>query len=145
MMVAISIQLAGGYCKLPIADGSTTSAADEGVEIITGELTKEQLAEIKKAEAEDPLMIAAGGDSNFVRWYRYEQAKEEFLKENPVDVVANAVERLKGPASSLFIIGAGFYSIPLVRGLADGIRNGNVFGTITTSLSNPTDSVNGLF
>ena len=104
------------------------------------ELSEEEKAAIEE-EKNDPLQIAAGGDSDFVRWYRYEKAKDAYLKENPNDVLANAVERLKSPVSSLVIITAGFYSIPLIRGIADGMRNGDVFGTLSESLNNPTKSV----
>ena len=130
--------------RTPIADESTETS-EKSVEIINSEISDEQMAAIRKAESEDPLMIAAGGDSDFVRWFRFEQAKEEYLKENPTDVLGNAVERLKGPLSSLAIITAGFYAIPLVRGLAEGIRSGDVVGTLSNSLGNPTDAVNGIF
>lgn len=125
----------------PLRALATEADEDKTVEIKTSELTEEERAEIAKAEAEDPLMQAAGGDSDFVRWYRYEKAKEQYLKENPVDVLANAGEKLKGPLSSLVIIVAGFYTIPLVRGIADGVREGDVFGSLSNMLANPTDSV----
>ena len=56
-------------------------------------------------------------------------------------MLANAADRLKSPLTSLLIIGAGFYSIPLIRGLADGIREGDVLGSLSNSLANPGDSV----
>lgn len=102
---------------------------------------KARMAAIAEAEAADPLMQAAGGNSDFVRWYRFEQAKEEYLKENPTDLLANAYEKLKGPVSSLVIITLGFYAIPLVRGIADGVREGDIFGTLSASLSDPTASL----
>ena len=109
-----------------------------------GSLTPETLTDEEKeqieAEKADPLMIAAGGDSDFVRWYRFEKAKEQYLKDNPTDVLANAADKLKGPLSSLVIIGAGFYSIPLIRGLADGFRDGE-WGNLFYNLQNPTEAV----
>ena len=50
----------------------------------------------------DPL-----GDSEFVRWYRFEKAKEQYEKDNPRDVVGEAAAKLAGPLSSLAILGAG--------------------------------------
>ena len=119
-------------------------AAETKEETAAPEPTEEEKARsaaIAEAEAADPLMVAAGGDSDFVRWYRFEQAKEEYLKENPTDLLANAYEKLKGPVSSLVIIGLGFYAIPLIRGIADGVREGDIFGTLSSSLSNPTESL----
>ena len=50
-------------------------------------------------------------------------------------------EKLKGPVSSLVIITLGFYAIPLVRGIAYGVREGDIFGTLSASLSDPTASL----
>ena len=117
--------------------------AEDTVEI-KDSLTEADLAAIKKAEAEDPLMIAAGGDSDFVRWYRYEKAKEKFMKENPQNPLENVFNKVKGPLSSILILGAGYYAIPLIRGIADGVRDGDVIGELSQSLANPTDSVKGI-
>lgn len=127
----------------PVVAAETEEAAAETAEtdFKPGELTEAQKLEIEQNELSDPLMQAAGGNSDFVRWYRFEQAKEEYLKENPTDVLANAVEKLKGPLSSLVIIVAGFYAIPIVRGLADGFREGDVIGSLTQQLANPGESV----
>ena len=125
----------------PVVAAESTEAKGDVDMVPEGELTPELQAQIKENELNDPLMVAAGGDSDFVRWYRYEQAKEEYLKENPVDVLGNAFETLKGPLSSLAIIFAGFYAIPIVRGLADGAREGNVIGALQENLSNPGASV----
>ena len=96
----------------------------------------ERDAAIAKAEAEDPLMIAAGGDSDFVRWYRFEKAKDEYLEQS--DPASRALEKLKGPASSLAILAAGFYIIPFIRGVADSIRDGNA-GALLNNMANPTE------
>ena len=81
-------------------------------------------------------MIAAGGDSDFVRWYRFEKAKDEYLEQS--DPASRALEKLKGPASSLAILAAGFYSIPFIRGVADSIRDGNA-GALLNNMANPTE------
>jgi len=112
----------------------------DAVDAATGEaLSEEELAKIKEREAVDPLMVAAGGDSDFVRWYRFEKAKENYLKENPTDVLANAYEKLKGPVSSLVILLAGFYAIPIVQGISQGVRSGDLVGTLSNNLANPTE------
>ena len=124
----------------PVRADATDATDAPAADYTPVELTEDEKRQIEE-EKKDPLQIAAGGDSDFVRWYRFEKAKEEYLKENPNDVLANAFERLKGPISSLVILTAGFYSIPLIRGVADGIREGDVLGTLSNSLANPTDSV----
>ena len=107
-------------------------------------LSAEDKAAIDEREANDALMQAAGGDSDFVRWYRYEKAKEKFMKENPQNPLENVFNKVKGPLSSILILGAGFYAIPLIRGIADGVRDGDVIGELSQSLANPTDSVKGI-
>jgi len=114
-------------------------AAETAEEPVEEAFSAEEMAAIKERELADQLMVAAGGDSDFVRWYRYEKAKEDYLKENPKDPLGDAADRLKGPATSLLIITAGFYSIPLIKGIADGIQGGDLVGALSDNLSKPTE------
>lgn len=76
--------------------------------MVEADATSQFLDDLEEAAVDDPL-----GDSEFVRWYRFEKAKEKYDKENPRDVVGEAAEKLKGPVTSLAILGGGFYAIPL--------------------------------
>ena len=86
-------------------------------------------------ENTDPL-----GKSEFVKWYRYEKAIAEYEKENPKDVIGDAAKRLQGPLTSLAVLGAGFYAIPLVRGISEGVRSGDLFEKVASSLESPTQA-----
>jgi hypothetical protein len=85
------------------------------------------------AEEEDPL-----GDGDFIRWYRMEKAKEAYLKENPRDVVGEAVEKLKSPLQSLVILAGGFYILPLIKSIKQGLADGDLVGQVGFALNNPT-------
>ena len=81
----------------------------------------------------DPL-----GRSEFVKWYRYEKAIEKYEKENPRDVFKAAGERLKGPAQSVAVLLLGFYSLPVVKAISDGVREGNIFTSLSRAFEEPT-------
>lgn len=54
-------------------------------------------------------------DSEFVQWYRYEKAKTEYEKENPVNPFASFAEKVKGAAVPIIIIFAGWNAIPIIK------------------------------
>ena len=76
--------------------------------------------------------------------YRYEKAIETFEKENPKDPLGDLWIRLKSPLTSVAILGAGFYTIPLVRGISQGVQTGNFFGSVSSAMSSPTEALNGI-
>ena len=49
-----------------------------------------------------------------------------------------------GVSDALLLVLRSFYSIPLVRGIADGVQDGDVIGNIAKQFSAPTESLNGL-
>ena len=93
-------------------------------------------AATEEDEFNDPL-----GDSDFVRWYRMEKAREAYKKENPPDPLRDIGNRLKGPASSLAILAGGFYIIPLIRGTKEAIELGDA-GKVAEFLGAPTTALN---
>ena len=76
--------------------------------------------------------------------YRYEKAIETFEKENPKDPLGDLWIRLKPALTSVAILGAGFYAIPVVRGISQGIQTGNFFGSLSQAMSTPTEALNGI-
>ena len=48
------------------------------------------------------------------------------------------MRKLAGPLSTIAILAAGFYSVPIVQGLVQGFKEGDVFGSVAESLANPT-------
>jgi len=64
------------------------------------------------------LRLAKEEDTEFMQWVYAEKAKEIYEKENPVDTVAVAMERLKGPLSYLPVLAFGFFLIPTLQAIA---------------------------
>lgn len=89
-------------------------------------------------ENTDPL-----GKSEFVKWYRYEKAVAQYEKENPRDVLKEAWAKLSGPLTSLAVLAGGFYAIPLVKGIKEGIDSGDFFESVAASLESPTTALDG--
>lgn len=79
------------------------------------------VADSDDAEEPDPL-----GEGDFVRWYRFEKAREAYEKENPRDVVKELGEKLSGPASSLFVLWLGFQAPSMAQSFGDFVRESGV-------------------
>ena len=75
------------------------------------------------------------GEGDFLNWYRQEKAKEQYEKDNPTNVLEKAAARLDGPLKTLAVLTAGYYTIPLVQGIAQGNENGDIIGTVLSKLS----------
>mmetsp|Transcript_109633 Transcript_109633/g.194422 ORF Transcript_109633/g.194422 Transcript_109633/m.194422 type:complete len:218 (+) Transcript_109633:64-717(+) len=84
----------------------------------------------------DPL--DPSGQSEFVMWYRWQSAIDKYEKENPRDPVKEFGQRLAGPARTLAVLVAGYYLIPLLKGIIEGVKGGNLVEAVQTSLSDPT-------
>ena len=69
---------------------------------------------------------------------RMEKAREEYLKENPRDPIAELGEKLKSPLQSLAILAGGFYILPLIKSIKEGLASGAVLGKVGFALNNPT-------
>ena len=80
------------------------------------------------------------GESDFIAWVKNEQALEEWKKENPRDVIGDAAKRLQSVLPAIAIIGAGFYAIPLIKGIVDATQGGGV-DAIINSLANPVKTI----
>mmetsp|Transcript_25201 Transcript_25201/g.75568 ORF Transcript_25201/g.75568 Transcript_25201/m.75568 type:complete len:142 (-) Transcript_25201:132-557(-) len=73
----------------------------------------------------------------FLAYVKNERDVREWKKANPVD----PIQTLKGPATSVAILTAGFYTIPLVKGIAEGVRAGDVAGSAFKYLGDPTSAL----
>lgn len=128
----------GAACRAPAARAQLMEGPKSGPSNVQEAVQDSQDLEIYDPKT-DPL-----GESEFVKWYRYEKAIADWEKENPKDVIGDAFERLKGPVSSLAVLAGGFYAIPLVRGISEGIQSGDFFETVSSSLEQPTQALDGI-
>ena len=72
----------------------------------------------------------------FLRYYEYEKQREAYEKENPVDPASAFIDRAKGPLGTGAILIGGYYTIPIVRGLADAYRDGEGANVLWPLISN---------
>lgn len=117
------------------------------------------------AGAEGEAAPAEIRKGRFLAYVKSEDELEKWKKANPID----PVEKLKGPLTSVAILTAGFYTIvrrpaalasaraqaprsrpptslpppqPIVRGIADGVREGDIVGALARELADPSGSLN---
>ncbi|KAL1519244.1 hypothetical protein AB1Y20_003503 [Prymnesium parvum] len=90
--------------RTPATLGSAPRAA-----VYADELAAPTENATSSAEAGGPEMVNLD-EGQFMRWYRAQKLKEKFEEENPVD----PLERIKGPAFSLFFILLGFNLGPII-------------------------------
>jgi len=93
---------------------------------------------LKMAGAEGEAAPAEIRKGRFLAYVKSEDELEKWKKANPID----PVEKLKGPLTSVAILTAGFYTIPIVRGIADGVREGDIVGALARELADPSGSLN---
>lgn len=133
-----SVAARGSACRVPAARAQLTEGPKNGPSNVQEAVQQSEDLEIYNPKT-DPL-----GESEFVKWYRYEKAIADWEKENPKDVIGDAWKRLQGPLSSLAVLAGGFYTIPLVRGISEGIRSGDLFEKVASSLESPTQALDGV-
>ena len=85
-------------------------------------------------DGKDPL-----GDGDFVKWYRMEKSVEQYEKENPTNPLDNVWAKIKGPLSSIAILLGGFYAIPLINGIKQGLASNNVAEGLGEAVSGATE------
>ena len=78
-------------------------------------------------------------------WYRREKAKEDYKANNPNAATEALVAKYKGPLTGLAFLGGGFYLLPLVKGVIDGVSKGgsavDVLSSVAGSLADPSAAV----
>ena len=82
-----------------------------------------------------PEAWAGPGAGDFLLYYRQEKAKEQYEKDNPTNVMEKAMSRLDGPLKTLAVLTVGYYTIPIVQGIGQGVREGDVAGKVLAALN----------
>lgn len=118
------------------------TAVDEATEKETEKEPEMLTPWVRYAEEQNETdSLDPSGRSDFVKWYRWSQAIDTWEKENPRDPVKETAQRLAGPARTVAVLVAGYYLIPLLKGIIEGVQGGNLVEAVSKNLADPTAAI----